>query len=89
MSVYLRSAVVALGLTDASVVHDKGSGWAVAAIPVQLLIEERQVIARAPDDEAAVPHPCAPAHALVHGDKKPKKRREHIAAASPLVYVVP
>ncbi len=89
MSVYLKSITVAIGLTDASVVHGKESRWAVAAIPVQTLIDEEQVVEPNPIVEPLLPHPCDPAHALVHGEKNPKGRRERISKASPLVHIVP
>lgn len=88
MSVYLKSIVEALGLTDASVVYGKPTRWAVASIPVQTLINEEQVVEPDPIVNAAVPHPCDPAHALVHGEKTPKSRRDRIAKASPLVHIV-
>jgi hypothetical protein len=88
MSVYLRSITVAIGLNDASVVHGKESRWAVAAIPVQILIDEEQAVEPDPVVDAPVPHPCDPAHALVHGEKKPKGRRDRISKASPLVHIV-
>jgi hypothetical protein len=89
MSVYLQSIVLTIGLTEASVTSGKTSGWAVAAIPVQTLTDEDQNVVADPILGAHVPHPCDPAHALVHGDKRQKSRREHIARASPLVHVVP
>jgi hypothetical protein len=89
MSVCLRSVTVAIGLTDASVVHGKESRWAVAAIPVQILINEEQVVEPNPIVDPPTPHPCDPAHALVHGEKRPKGRRDRISKASPLVHIVP
>lgn len=88
MSVYLKSIVDGLGLTDAHVVHAKQAGWAVAAIPVQKLIDEDQVVVADPIVDPPQPHPCDRAHALVQGDKSPKARRERIAKSSPLVHVV-
>lgn len=89
MSVYLDSAVQDLHLAVDAVVHGKGSGWAVAAAPVGVLVAEEQRVVRDPVVNPHEPHPCDPAHALVHGQKKPKGRRERIARQSPLAYVVP
>lgn len=88
MSVYIKSIVASLGLTDASVVRGKDRDWAVASVPVQTLIDEEQVVEEAPVIDAPELHPCDPAHALVHGVKRPKSRRERIAKASPLVHIV-
>ncbi len=88
MSVYLKSIVDALGLTDASVMYGKASRWAVASIPVQVLNNEEQVVEPDPVVNAAQPHPCDSAHAVVHGDKTLKSRRDRIAKASPLVHIV-
>lgn len=89
MSAYIRSIVDRLGLSEIDVVHGKPARWGVAAIPVAKLINEEQRVEHDPIVDSATPHPCDPAHALVHGDKSQKKRRERIAAASPLVYIVP
>ncbi len=89
MSVYLRSIVLDIGLTDKDVVAGKETKWAVAAIPIQVLVEEEQVVEPDPIVNALVSHPCDPAHALVNGVKKPKTRRERISKASPLVFIVP
>jgi hypothetical protein len=88
MSAYLKSIVDGLGLTDAHVVHGKAPGWCVASIPVRKLIDEEQVVTPAPIVDPPETHPCDPAHALVHGEKKPKGRRDRIAKASPLVHIV-
>jgi hypothetical protein len=88
MSAYLKSIVDRLGLTDAHVVQGKEAGWAVASIPVATLIAEQQVVEPDPIVDAPEPHPCDPAHALVHGAKSPKGRRDHISKASPLVHIV-
>lgn len=89
MSVYLRSIVYELGLTEANVVEGKTTGWAVSAIPVQVLTDEEQVLEPNPIEDTPTPHPCDPAHALVHGDKRSKARRDRIARLSPLVHMVP
>lgn len=89
MSVYLNSVVQELQLPIDAVVHGKGSGWAVAAVPVGVLIAEEQRVVRDPVVNLHEPHPCDPAHALVHGQKKPKSRRERIARQSPLMFIVP
>jgi hypothetical protein len=89
MSVYLRSLVFQLGLTEVDVVYGRPSGWAVAAIPVQTLLDEQQRIEPNPIVGSINPHPCDPAHALVHGDKAEKKRRDRIARVSALAHVVP
>jgi hypothetical protein len=89
MSVYLQSTVSDLDLTAVAVVYSKPSGWAVASIPVQTLIDEEQAVILNPVINPSTPHPCDLAHALVDGIKQPKSRREHISRASPLVYVVP
>lgn len=89
MSAYLQSAVAVLGLSEVDVVSGKARAWGVAAIPVQLLIDEEQRVVPDPIAGALNPHPCDPAHALVHGDKAAKKRRERISRSSPLVYIVP
>jgi hypothetical protein len=88
MSVYLKSIVFDLGLTEASVVDGKPAGWTVAAVPVQTLTDEQQVVVHEPVVGAAEPHPCDPAHCVVDGDKQPKARRDRIAKLSPLVHVV-
>lgn len=88
MSVYLQSVVDELQLPVAAVVHGKGAGWAVAAAPVQVLVEEEQRVVRDPVIDPAASHPCDPAHALVYGEKTPKSRRERIARRSPLVFIV-
>lgn len=46
MSVYLKSVVEELGHTVDAVVHAKGSGWAVAAAPVGVLVAEEQKVVR-------------------------------------------
>lgn len=89
MSGYLQSVVIELKLTERAVVHGKGVGWGVASIPAQTLIDEEQVVVPDPIVEPPTPHPCDPAHALVHGQKEPKKRRDRISKSSPLVYIVP
>lgn len=89
MSVYLESVVRSLELAEPDVVDGKPTDWGVAAIPAKVLANEEQTIEPAPVVASPVSHPCDPAHALVHGDKKPKSRRERIAKASPLRYVVP
>jgi hypothetical protein len=88
MSAYLKSIVIELGLTDADVVHGKETGWAVASIPVGVLIDEEQIVEPDPISDPPEPHPCDPAHALVHGVKTPKGRRDRISKASPLVHIV-
>lgn len=88
MSVYMQSIVFKEGLTVGDVVYGKPSRWAVAAAPVEKLIDEDQRIELDPIRDSPVPHPCDPAHALVHGDKSEKKRRERIATALPLVHIV-
>ncbi len=88
MSVYVESVVRSMELSERDVVHGKPQNWGVAAIPVGVLFDEEQTVEHAPVVAPAVDHPCDPAHALVHGDKKPKSRRERIAKASPLTYVV-
>jgi hypothetical protein len=87
MSVYMQSLVFKHGLTLSDVVYGKPPRWAVAATPAQKLIDEDQRIELNPIDNPPDPHPCDPAHALVHGDKGAKKRRERLAAASPLVHI--
>jgi hypothetical protein len=89
MSGYARSIVVELRLHDSDVVNGKGSGWAVATAPVSVLVSEDQTVRHDPVLDTPTPHPCDPAHCLVHGVKKPKGRRDRIALASPLVYTVP
>jgi hypothetical protein len=89
MSVYLFEIVHGLGLKESDAVHGKPSGWAVASIPFKVLDDEEQVVEPDPIVDSPEPHPCDPAHALVHGDKRPKARRERIAKQSPLVHVVP
>lgn len=89
MSTYLESVVSHLHIGADSVVYGKPTGWAVASIPVVTLIAENQRVVRDPIVGSPDPHPCDPAHALVHGVKDPKGRRERISRASPLVYVVP
>jgi hypothetical protein len=89
MSVYMESIVGRLGLSEIDVVYGKPARWAVAAIPVQKLVQEEQRVEHDPIADSATPHPCDPAHGLVHGDKSQKRRRERIAAASPLIYVAP
>lgn len=89
MSVYLDSVMEDLHLAVDAVVYGKGSGWAVAAVPVGVLIAEEQQVVRDPVLDPLAPHPCDPAHGLVHGQKKPKSRRERIARQSPLVFIVP
>jgi hypothetical protein len=89
MSVYLESIVLDLGLSGVDVVYGKPSSWAVAAIPVQALLDEEQSVVPDPINGAADPHPCDPAHAVVDGDKKEKKRRDRVARAAPLVHIVP
>jgi len=88
MSVYLRSIVEELGLGPDAVTHGKPAGWAVAAVAVQLLLDEEQVVEHDPITGGASPHPCDPAHAVVWGEKKPKSRRERIARAALLVHLV-
>ena len=89
MSVYLDSAVRALGLETRDVLHGKSSGWAVAAIPVAVLVAEEQRVVRDPVFDSVIPHPCDLAHALVEGAKKERARLERISRKSPLVYVSP
>jgi hypothetical protein len=89
MSVYLNSLVINLGLTEVDVVYGKSSGWAVAAIPNKTLFDEEQVIEHKPEINPLNPHPCDTAHALVHGDKREKARRNRISLASPLVHIIP
>ena len=89
MSVYVRSLIRAFDLEDRAVVHDKPSRWGVAAIPFATLELEEQEIELNPVVDPPVSHPCDPAHALVHGDKGDKARRDRISRASPLSYVVP
>jgi hypothetical protein len=89
MSTYIRSIVFNIGLTEIDVVSGKTSGWAVSAVPVQTLLDEDQEVEHKPEVGSLNPHPCDPAHALVHGDKSEKKRRERISRASPLVYIIP
>jgi hypothetical protein len=89
MSVYLRSIVYNLGLAEENVVEAKATGWAVSAIPVHVLAAEEQTLEPNPVTDAEEPHPCDPAHALVHGDKRSKARRDRIAKLSPLIHVVP
>ncbi|MHB8296848.1 MAG: hypothetical protein ACYDH5_20020 [Acidimicrobiales bacterium] len=89
MSAYLGSIVADLGLADAAVLHGKASRWAVAAMPVQTLLDEAQTIERDPVVDPMVPHPCDSAHVAIVGDKTPKARRDRIAKKSPLVYVIP
>lgn len=88
MSAYLQSILEGLDLADANVVQGKASGWAVAAIPVQTLIDEEQAVEHAQVTGTPIPHPCDPAHVSVRGVKKPKSRRDRISKASPLVYFV-
>jgi hypothetical protein len=88
MSAYLKSIVDGLGLTAVDVVHGKEAGWAVASIPVHTLIAEEQVVEPDPIIDATEPHRCDPAHALIHGVKNPKGRRDRISKASPLIYIV-
>lgn len=88
MSVYMQSIVFKGSLTLGDVVYGKPSRWAVAATPVEKLIAEDQRIELDPIRDPPAPHPCDQAHALVHGDKSEKKRRERIAAGSPLVHIV-
>jgi len=88
MSVYIRSIVFELGLTEADVIHGKQAGWAVAAIPNQTLIDEEQLIRHKPEVDSLNPHPCDPAHALVHGNKGQKARRDRIARSAPLIHIV-
>ncbi len=89
MSVYMRSIVVALKLSESATVDAKPSGWGVAAIPSDLLEAEEQTVRLDPIVGAEVPHPCDAAHAEVDGDKHLKSRRDRIARHSPLTYVVP
>lgn len=89
MSVYLKSLVLNLGRTEMDVVDGKPSGWATAAIPVQLLLTEEQRVEPKPEINSLNPHPCDAAHALVHGDKKQKSRRDRISRGSPLVHINP
>lgn len=88
MSVYLRSIVERLGLGPAAVTDGKPAGWAVAAVPVRVLLAEEQAVEHDPVAGGVPPHPCDPAHAVVRGNKKSKSRRERIARASPLVHLV-
>jgi len=89
MSGYLNSLVLDLGRTAQDVVHGKSANWGVAAIPVEALIAEEQVVALDPITNPQVPHPCDLAHVEVHGVKEPKGRRDRISRASPLVYIIP
>lgn len=89
MSVYLQSIVLRIGLKEADVVYGKSSNWAVAAIPVQTLLDEEQRVVPDPITGAPQPHPCDPAHAVVDGDKHEKKRRDRISRAAPLIHIVP
>ena len=86
MSVYLESALHALRLEARDVLDGKVAGWAVAAIPVAVLIAEEQQVVREPVTETTNPHRCDLAHALVNGAKSPKARLERISTSSPLVY---
>lgn len=76
MSAYLRSLVAQLGLTDVAVIHGKSTGWAVAAMPVQILLDEDQVIGPDPIIDPEVTHPCDLAHVTVRGNKKSKARQD-------------
>ncbi len=58
MSVYLDSAVRALGLEARDVLHGRSAGWAVAAVPVAVLIAEEQRVVRDPVFDSTIPHPC-------------------------------
>lgn len=92
MSVYLGSIMIEHNLDCSDVVWGKGPGWAVAETPTTLYAAEDQVIEPQPvqhPPDPGAPHPCDPAHALVHGDKTAKARRDRLAAASPLVYIHP
>jgi hypothetical protein len=89
MSVYLKSIVYGIGCDKSSVADGKEKGWGVAATPVQKFLDEEQRVKPAPVTNAKIPHICDRAHALVVGDKTSKKRRERLAKASPIVYIVP
>lgn len=88
VSVYLRSIVEELGLGADAVTDGKPAGWAVAAIPVRVLLAEQQVVEHDPVSGGDPPHPCDRAHAVVRGEKKQKSRRERIARAAPLVHLI-
>lgn len=87
MSVYLRSIVDELGLGADAVTDGKPAGWAVAAIPVRVLLTEEQIVEHDPVSAGDPPHPCDRAHAVVRGDKKQKSRRERIARAARLIHI--
>lgn len=86
MSVYVRSKITALNLTDSDVLVGKGEDWAIAASDVELLHKEEQLVKLDPLKNESSPHPCDPAHALVIGNKEPKSRRDRIAQQSPLIF---
>jgi hypothetical protein len=89
MSAYLKATVDRLGLRASDVVSGKGPRWAVAAASVAMLMSEDQTVQPLPIVDSPVPHCCDPAHASVVGDKKDKRRRERMAAASTIVHVSP
>jgi hypothetical protein len=88
LSVYLQSVVDDLGLSAGDVVAGKGIGWGVSATSVDLLNNEEQEVVPDPVVDSEILHPCDAAHAVVVGDKSAKARRNRIAAASRIVFLL-
>ena len=89
MSVFLRSVMIARNLEiPGSVIEGKSAGrFAIAELSVHTLRHELGCgITRDPDPPGEPPHPCNPAHALVHlpplGKKPLHRLRGAIARAA-------